>query len=175
LKTFWGRRALLLCQIRLGAWRSDSLRLRFFRRVPVVGVPIAEVINTLVLWLRWMAGSYVGRLDTKMASSRSACLKYLGLAIPWYVYSSSNHVGRLRCVTFRGQCALVVLSAYSRHPGFYVGNEASLWGAHLVVPPSISGYLGAFCDLLKVGMYQVALPDSLHLCKIFGCLYTPFV
>jgi hypothetical protein len=45
-----------------------------FRRAPVVGVPIAEVANTLVHWPRWMAGSYVGRLDTKMTSSWSACL-----------------------------------------------------------------------------------------------------
>jgi hypothetical protein len=37
-------------------------------------VPIVEVANTLVQWLRWMAGSYVGYLDTKMTSLRSACL-----------------------------------------------------------------------------------------------------
>jgi hypothetical protein len=55
----------------------------------VVGVPVvAKVDNTLVSWLRWVASSYVGRLDTKTTSSRSACLKYLGLAIPRYVYSS---------------------------------------------------------------------------------------
>jgi hypothetical protein len=30
--------------------------------------------TTLVQWLRWMAGSYVGRLGTKMASSMSARL-----------------------------------------------------------------------------------------------------
>jgi hypothetical protein len=36
-----------------------------FRQAPVVGVPIAEVAYTLVLWLRWMVNSYVGRLDTK--------------------------------------------------------------------------------------------------------------
>jgi hypothetical protein len=35
---------------------------------PVVGVPITEVANTLVQWLRWIAGSYVGHLDTKTAS-----------------------------------------------------------------------------------------------------------
>jgi hypothetical protein len=40
----------------------------------MVGVPIVEVANTLVQWLRWMAGSYVGYLDTKMTSLRSACL-----------------------------------------------------------------------------------------------------
>jgi hypothetical protein len=50
-----------------------------FRRPHVVGVPIAEVVNTLANWLRWMAGSYVGRLDTKTTSLRSACLNYLGL------------------------------------------------------------------------------------------------
>jgi hypothetical protein len=31
----------------------------------MVGVPIAEVANTPVSWLRWMASSYVGDLDTK--------------------------------------------------------------------------------------------------------------
>jgi hypothetical protein len=45
-----------------------------FCRVPVVGVPIAEIVNTLVSWFCWMDDSYVGRLDTKMTSSRSACL-----------------------------------------------------------------------------------------------------
>jgi hypothetical protein len=45
-----------------------------FRRAPVVGVPIAKVANTLVSWLSWMAGSYVGRLDTKTTSLRLACL-----------------------------------------------------------------------------------------------------
>jgi hypothetical protein len=45
-----------------------------FCRPPVVGVPIAEVANTLVQWLRWMAGSYVGHLDTKTTSLRSAFL-----------------------------------------------------------------------------------------------------
>jgi hypothetical protein len=48
-----------------------------FRNAPVVGVPIAKVANTLVSWLRWMAGSYVGRLDTKTTSLRSSCLKIL--------------------------------------------------------------------------------------------------
>jgi hypothetical protein len=71
-----------------------------FRQAPVVGVPIvAKVGNTLVSRLRWVASSYVGRLDTKTISSRSACLKYLGLAIPRYVYGSTNLVGRLGCVT----------------------------------------------------------------------------
>jgi hypothetical protein len=51
----------------------------------VVGVPIAEVINTLVSWLRWMVSNYAGRLDTKMTSLRSACLntevsQYLGVS-----------------------------------------------------------------------------------------------
>jgi hypothetical protein len=45
-----------------------------FRRASMVGVPTAKVTNTLVSWLRWMADSYVGRLDTKKTSSRSACL-----------------------------------------------------------------------------------------------------
>jgi hypothetical protein len=79
-----------------------------FRWASVVGVPIVDkVANNLVSWLRWMAGSYVGHLDTKTTSLRSACLKYLGLAIPWYIYSSANLVGHPGCVTFRGQCAFV--------------------------------------------------------------------
>jgi hypothetical protein len=95
-----------------------------FCRASVVGVPIiTKVANTLVLWLRWMAGSYVGRVDTKMTSSRSACLKYLGLAIPRYIYGSANLVGRLGCVTLRGRFALVALPACSGHLVFYVGNE----------------------------------------------------
>jgi hypothetical protein len=44
-----------------------------FRQASVVGVLIAKVTNTLV-WLRWMASSYVGHLDTKTTSSRSVCL-----------------------------------------------------------------------------------------------------
>jgi hypothetical protein len=66
----------------------------------MVGVPTAKVANTLVSWLRWIASSYVGRLDTKTASLRSACFKYLGLAKPRYVYGSANLVGRPGCVTF---------------------------------------------------------------------------
>jgi hypothetical protein len=66
----------------------------------VVGVLIAEVANTLASWLCWMVSSYAGRLDTKATSSRSACLNYLGLAIPQYVYGSANLVGRPGCVTF---------------------------------------------------------------------------
>jgi hypothetical protein len=41
---------------------------------PVVDVPFAEVANTLVSWLRWMVSNYVGHLDTKTTSLRSACL-----------------------------------------------------------------------------------------------------
>jgi hypothetical protein len=37
-----------------------------FRRAPMVGVPITKVTNTLIQWLRWMASSYVGDLDTKI-------------------------------------------------------------------------------------------------------------
>jgi hypothetical protein len=36
-----------------------------FRRGPVVGVPIAEVVYTLATWLHWIADSYVGHLETK--------------------------------------------------------------------------------------------------------------
>jgi hypothetical protein len=71
-----------------------------FRRAPVVGVPTAKVANTLLQWLRWMASSYFCRLDTKMTSLRSERLGYLGLQTPYYVYGSTNLVGRPRCVTF---------------------------------------------------------------------------
>jgi hypothetical protein len=81
LKTFWGRRASLLYQILLGRLEINSTmeirsitEIRNFRRAPEVSVPIAKVANTLVSWLRWMASSYAGRLDTKMTSWRSACL-----------------------------------------------------------------------------------------------------
>jgi hypothetical protein len=90
----------------------------------VVGVPVvAKVACTLASWLRWMAGSNVGRPDTKTTSSRSARLKYLGLTILRYVYGPANLVGRLGCVTFRGRCVIVALSACSGHQGFYVRNE----------------------------------------------------
>jgi hypothetical protein len=45
-----------------------------FRRVSAVGVPIIEVANTLAQRLHWMASSYVGHLDTKTTSLRSAHL-----------------------------------------------------------------------------------------------------
>jgi hypothetical protein len=61
---------------------DQMLRVYKFRWALVVGVPIAEVANTLAQWLRGMAGSHVGHLDTKTTSLRSACLKYLGLTIP---------------------------------------------------------------------------------------------
>jgi hypothetical protein len=130
LKTFWGKHALLLCQIRLGAWESKSTmvirsitEIFNFRQAPVVRVPIAEVANTLVSWLRRMVNNYVGRLDTKTTSPRSACHKYLGLAIPRYDSGPANLVGRPRCVTFRGRCALIALPACYGHLGFYVRNE----------------------------------------------------
>jgi hypothetical protein len=150
LKTFRGRRASLLYQILLGAWRfKNTMDIRSiteihnFCRAPVVGVPIAKVANTLVSRLRRVVSSYVGHLDTKMASSRSACLKYSGLAIPWYVYGPANLVGRPGCMTFRGRCAHVALPACSGHLGFYVGTKASLRGALLMALPSTSGRFGA--------------------------------
>jgi hypothetical protein len=94
-----------------------------FCRALVVGVPTAKDANTLVLWLRWMAGSYVGRLDTKTTSFRSARLKYLGLAILRYIYSSANPVGRPGCVTFRGRCALVSPASLPWTPGVLHRNE----------------------------------------------------
>jgi hypothetical protein len=45
-----------------------------FRRASVVSVPKTVVANTLVQWLCRMAGIYVGRLDTKTTSLRSARL-----------------------------------------------------------------------------------------------------
>jgi hypothetical protein len=45
-----------------------------FRRAPVVGVPKTEGDNTLVSRLHPVASSYVGRLDAKTTSLRSACL-----------------------------------------------------------------------------------------------------
>jgi hypothetical protein len=79
-----------------------------FRQASVVGVPVvAKVACTLASWLRWMAGSNVGRLDTKKTSLRSARLKYLGLTIPWYVYGPANIVGRPGCMTSRGRCAFL--------------------------------------------------------------------
>jgi hypothetical protein len=144
LKTFRGRHASLLCQIHLDVrrlvpqWRSESSLLRFCQ-APMVGVPIAEVANILAHWLHWMAGSYVGHLDTKTTSLRSACRKYLGLAIPRYVYNSANLVWHPGCVTFRGRCALVALDTQN----FTSGMKASLWGVRLMALLSTSGCLGA--------------------------------
>jgi hypothetical protein len=61
----------------------------------VVGVLIADVVTTLVTSLRWMADNYVGRLDTKTISSRSVCLKYLGMTTPRYNYVPTNLLGGL--------------------------------------------------------------------------------
>jgi hypothetical protein len=150
LKTSRGRCASLLCQIHLGAWRPTStMEIRSIteiynsRQAPEVGVPIAEVVNTIASWLRWMASSYVGHLDTKSTSLRSACLKYLGLAIPWYDYGPANLVGRPICVTFRGQCAFVALPACSGHPGFYVENKGSPVGCAPNGPAKYFWVLGA--------------------------------
>jgi hypothetical protein len=56
-------------------WRSEAFKKIYnFRRATVVGAPIAKVANTLVSQLRWVASSYVGHLDTKTTSLRSACL-----------------------------------------------------------------------------------------------------
>jgi hypothetical protein len=55
LKTFRGRRATLLYQILMGAWKFKSTmeirsitKIYNFRWAPVVGVLIAEFANTLV-------------------------------------------------------------------------------------------------------------------------------
>jgi hypothetical protein len=77
-----GWRASLLCQIRLSAWKPEAPRRSSISSGP--RVPIAKDANTLVPRLGWMAGSYVGRLGTKMAFLRSVCLntellQYLGM------------------------------------------------------------------------------------------------
>jgi hypothetical protein len=92
-----------------------------------------------------MAGSYVGHLDTKMISLRSACRKYLGLATPRYDYGPANLVGCPGCVTFRGQCALVALPACSGHPRFYVRNEGLPVGCTPNGPAKYFWVLGCFC------------------------------
>jgi hypothetical protein len=91
-----------------------------------------------------MAGSYVGHLDTKTTSLRSACRNYLGLAIPRYDYGPANLVGRPGNVTFRGRCALVALPACSGHPGFYVGNEGLPMGCTPNRPAKYFWALGRF-------------------------------
>jgi hypothetical protein len=111
----------------------------------VVGVPIAEVANTLLPWLRWMASSYVSRLDTGTTSLRSACRKYLGLAIPRYYYSPTNLVGHPGCVTFQGRCVLVALPACFGHPGFYVRNEGLPVGCTPDGRAKCFWVLGRFC------------------------------
>jgi hypothetical protein len=111
----------------------------------VVGVPIvAKVDCTLLSWLRWVTSSYVGHLDTKTTSSRSVCLKYLGLTIPRYVYGSANLVGRPGYVTSRGRCAIVALPARSGHQGFYVGNEGLPVGCVLNAPVKYFWVLGRY-------------------------------
>jgi hypothetical protein len=111
----------------------------------VVGVPIiAKVDSTLLSWLRWVTNNYVGRLDTKTTSSRLACLKYLGLTIPRYVYNSANLVGRPGYVTSRGRCAIVALPARSGHQGFYVRNEGLPVGCAPDGPAKYFWVLGRF-------------------------------
>jgi hypothetical protein len=137
LKTFRGRRSSLLCQIHLGAWRSKvPWRLEASWRstiswAPVVGVPIAEVANTLVQWLCWMAGSHVSHLDTKTTSLR-------------YDYGPANLVGCHGCMTFRGRCALVALPACSGHQGFYIRNEGLPVGCAPDGPAKYFWVLGRF-------------------------------
>jgi hypothetical protein len=91
-----------------------------------------------------MASSYVSRLDTKTTSSRSACLKYLGLAKPGYDYGSANLVGRPGYVTFQGRCALVALPACFGHPGLYVRNESLPVGCAPNGPAKYFRVLGRF-------------------------------
>jgi hypothetical protein len=169
LKTFRSRHASLLYQILLGArrsktpWRSEaSRRSTIFCRPPVVGVPIAEVANTLVSWFRWMVSSYVGHLDTKTTSLRSACCKYLGLAIPRYIYGSANLVGApqirdlLRSVCFCKPCQPALDTK-----DFTSGMKASLWGARLMALPSASRCLGAIDLRPSLGRHASSGPAKL--------------
>jgi hypothetical protein len=80
----------------------------------------------------------------KSTSLRAACLKYLGIVIPWYVYGPANLVGRPRCVAFRGRCALVALPACSGHPGFYIENEGLPVGCAPSGPTKYLWVLGSF-------------------------------
>jgi hypothetical protein len=116
--------------------------IRNFRWAPEVGVPIAEVANTLVSWLRWMINNNVGHLDTKNDVPEVDVPQYLGLVIPWNDYGPANLVGCPGCVTFQGRSALVALPACFGHPGVYMGMKASPWGARLMALPSTSG---CFC------------------------------
>jgi hypothetical protein len=115
-----------------------------FRRAPVVGVPIAKVANTLVSWLCWMAGSYVGHLDTKTISLRSLCLKYPGLTIPRYIYGPANLVGRLKWVTFRGRCALVSPTSLLWTPKISRRNEGHSVGCAPNGPTKCFRVLGCY-------------------------------
>jgi hypothetical protein len=62
------------------------------------------------------------------------------------------------------------------HLGFYVEIEGLPVGCAPNGPAKYLWVLGRFLiwDLPEVGMPRVALPDSLQLCRISGCLYTPF-
>jgi hypothetical protein len=142
-----------------------------FRQASVVGVPtIIKVDSTLLSWLCWVTCSYVGRLDTKTTSSRSACLKYLGLTIPRYVYGSANLVGRPRYVTSRGRCAIVALPARSGHQASYVGNEGLPVGCEPDGPAKYFWVLGRYAPggsaRLFVAMQDIWVSPHLHTFKI---------
>jgi hypothetical protein len=103
--------------------------------------------------------------------------QYLCLAIPRYDYGPTNLVGHPRCVTFLGRCALVALPACSGHLEFFVGIEGLPVGCTLNGSAKYFRVLGHFLirDIIEVGMPRVALQDSLQLCRISRCLYTPYV
>jgi hypothetical protein len=63
-----------------------------------------------------------------------------------YDYGPANLVGRPRCVTFWGQCALVALPACSRQPEFYVRNEGLHVGCTPNGPTKYFQVLGRFCS-----------------------------
>jgi hypothetical protein len=82
---------------------------------------------------------------TKTTSVRSACLKYLGLAIPWYIYGSTNLVGRPECVTFQGRCALVRPASLLWTPRILRGNEGLPVGCAPDGPAKYFWVLGRSC------------------------------
>jgi hypothetical protein len=146
------------------------------RRAPVVGVPTVKVANTLVSWLRWMAGSYVGRLETKTTSLRSACRKYLGLTIPrvclWPYQPSWAPRMRdlLRSVCYHSPASLLWTPRILRwNAGLSVGCKPEAL-------PRTSGCLGAIDLRPSLGRHASSGPARLlQLCRISGCLYTPYV
>jgi hypothetical protein len=101
---------------------------------------------------------------------------YLGLAIPRYTYGSTNLVGSPGCVTFLRSVCFVESSANLLWIPRILHRE---WrpprGVRADWPCQVSPSTWALLiwDLPKIDMPWVALRDSLQLCRIYGCLYTP--